>query len=79
MTGKDSGTEVSGGQDRITREDIENKFRQLTGEVNETAQRMSRMAIAGGAAGVVLLLILAFLIGRSKGVKKTTVVEVVRV
>ncbi len=79
MTRKDAGGDGTGGPERITREDIENKFRQLTGEVNETAQKMSRMAIAGGAAGVVLLLILAFLIGRSKGVKKTTVVEVVRV
>ena len=79
MTSTESGNGPTGGEARITREDIENKFRQLTGEVNETAQRMSRMAIAGGAAGVVLLLILAFLVGRSKGVKKTTVVEVVRV
>jgi len=65
--------------EQITRDDIETKFRELTGDVNDTAQRMSRIAVAGGAAALILLLILVFVIGRSKGKKKTTMLEIVRI
>lgn len=65
--------------DKISRDDIAAQFRQLTGDVNETAQTMTKAAAAGGAALVTLLLIIFFLMGRSKGQKKTTVVEIVRV
>jgi len=64
---------------KITRDDLELKFRELTGDVNDTAQRMSRIAVAGGVAAVVVLLILVFIIGRSKGKKKTTILEIVRI
>lgn len=63
----------------ITRDDIETKFRELTGDVNDTAQRITRGAVALGAAAIVVALILFFLMGRAKGKKRTTVVEIVRV
>jgi hypothetical protein len=65
--------------DKISRDDIEARFKQLTGDVNDTAQKMSKVVIAGGAAALVLMLIMVFLTGRSKGQKKTTVIEIVRV
>ena len=63
----------------ISRDDVEAKFRTLTGDVNETAEKMTKASIAVGSGLLVLILILVFLIGRNKGVKKTTVVEIVRV
>ncbi|MCP3934608.1 MAG: hypothetical protein GY708_04465 [Actinomycetia bacterium] len=65
--------------DRITRDDIEQQVRQLTGDVNDKAQTMSKVGAAAGAAALVALLIMIFVIGRSKGQKKTTIVEIVRV
>lgn len=65
--------------EKISRDDIEAKFRELTGGLDDTVKRMSRAAVAGGAAAIVLLLIFVFIIGRSKGRKKTTLIEIVRV
>jgi len=65
--------------ENISRDDIEARVRQITGDVNDTAQTMSKAAVAGGSALVVLLIILFFLMGRSKGQKRTTIVEIVRV
>lgn len=63
----------------ITRDDLEAKFRQMTGDMSDTAQRFTRAAIALGTAAVVIALIVVFLVGRSKGKKRTTLVEIVRV
>ncbi|MGY9074781.1 MAG: hypothetical protein ACKVHU_17740 [Acidimicrobiales bacterium] len=63
----------------ISREDIEHKIRAFTGDVNETTEKMTKASVAVGAGLLVALLIIVFLIGRGKGVKKTTVVEIVRV
>ena len=76
---KDKPAESAGEETRISRDDVEAKFRQLTGDVNETAETMTKVATAVGAGLLVLLLILVFLIGRGKGKKKTTVVEVIRI
>ena len=72
-------TDESSSEDRITREDVEARFRQFTGDVNETAETMTKAAAAIGAGLLMLLLILVFLVGRGKGKKKTTVVEVIRI
>lgn len=63
----------------ITRDDIEAKFRQITGDVNETAEEMKGTAAAVAAGLVALVLIVVFLMGRRRGRKRTTVVEVIRV
>jgi hypothetical protein len=62
----------------VTRDDIEAKFRQLQGEVESTAETARSYALIGGIAGAILLLLLAYFLGRRKGRKKTTVVEVRR-
>ena len=66
-------------QQRITRDDLENRFRELQddvqGKVNDKKQTMTTVAIAGG----VILLLLFFLLGKRAGKKKTTLVEIRRV
>ena len=63
----------------VTRQDIEAKLREIRGEVDATGQRAKVPAIAIGAAVVVGLVGLAFVMGRRRGRKATTVVEVRRV
>ena len=69
----------AGIQRRITRADIEAKLRDLRGEVQETAEAAKTpiLAIAGGVAATVVLL--AFLLGKRRGRRKSTVVEIRRV
>jgi len=76
---KKSKSESAEAAESISRDDIEARVRQITGDANDTAQTMSKAAVAGGSALVVLLIILFFLMGRSKGQKRTTIVEIVRV
>lgn len=63
----------------ISRDDIEAKLREIKGEVAEAGERAKVPALAIGAAAVVGLVGIAYLLGRRKGRKKTTVVEVRRV
>ena len=65
--------------ERITRDDIEAKFRELTGEVSdEVESTKSQVATVGLAVGV-LLIAAVFLIGRRNGRRRSAVVEVRRV
>lgn len=65
-------------QKKITRDDIEAKFRELTGDVDEKAEAAKETAIAIGAVIGAAVIIGVFLFGRSRGRKKTTIVEVRR-
>jgi hypothetical protein len=66
-------------QQRITREDLESKFREaqggLQGKLNDKKQTLITVAAAGGF----VLLVLFFLLGKRSGRKKTTFVEIRRV
>lgn len=64
---------------KITRADIEAKLREMRGEVEHTAEaaKAPLMAIAGGVAAAVV--VLAFLLGKRRGRRKSTVVEIRRV
>ncbi|MDP2291946.1 MAG: hypothetical protein Q8M22_12210 [Actinomycetota bacterium] len=66
-------------QQRITRDDLESKFREAQGgwqgKLNDQKQTLATIATVGG----VVLLILVFLIGKRSGKKKTTFVEIRRV
>ncbi len=63
---------------RITRKDIEEKIRSLTGEVEDQVTA-ARPALIGTGAGVaVLLLLVAYLLGRRSGHQKSAVVEIRR-
>lgn len=64
---------------RITRADIEAKLREMRGDVEQTAEaaKVPILAIAAGVAGLVV--IAAFLLGKRRGRRRSTVVEIRRV
>ncbi|MEJ7844138.1 MAG: hypothetical protein WKF93_00700 [Acidimicrobiales bacterium] len=65
--------------EKITRDDLEAKFRELKGETDETtASAQSYLFGAVVAVGAIVLLAV-FTLGRRKGKKRTTVVEIRRV
>jgi len=62
----------------IGRNDIEAKIRELHGGVEDTAQSATSTLVTVGAVVAVGVIAVAFLLGRRKGKKRTTVVEVRR-
>ncbi len=71
--------ETSGPGATVSLGDIESKLQEIRGEVDSTttAAKPSAMVVAGVAA--VLVLGAVYLLGRRKGKKKSTVVEIRRV
>ena len=63
----------------ISRGDLEAKLRELQGDVEETAQAATSTLITVGAVVLVGVVAVAFLLGRRKGRRRTTVVEVRRI
>ncbi len=66
-------------QQRITRDDLESKFRQLQDNVQGRVEDKKRAMFSGGVAGVVVLLLIFFLLGKRRGRRKTTLVEIRRI
>jgi len=65
--------------ERITPADIEGKLRQLRGEVDTAAESAKSYLLVAGAVAAVALLGIAFWIGRRRGKKMSTIVEIRRV
>jgi hypothetical protein len=65
-------------QDRITRDDLEAKFRGLQEGVQGSVEDKKRTILTVAAASGVFLLVVFFLLGRRSGNKKKTVVEIRR-
>ena len=63
----------------VRRSDIEAKLREIRGEVDSAATAAKPIGITVAAVAVVALVGLASLMGRRKGTKKATVVEIRRV
>ena len=64
---------------RITREDLEGKFRAVQTDLQAKVEdKKNSLATAAAVGGIVLLLIF-FVLGRRSGRKKTTFVEIRRV
>jgi hypothetical protein len=64
---------------RITREDLEGKFRSVQDDLQtKVDQKKNSLATAVAVGGIVLLLIF-FVLGRRSGGKKATFVEIRRV
>lgn len=72
------GSDSSPQQEKITREDIEARFRALTADVEDRAEEARSTAMSVAVAVGVGVVIAVFLLGRSRGRKKTTIVEVRR-
>jgi hypothetical protein len=70
---------MSVGTERITRDQIEAKFRELTGEVTDEAESARTQAVTVGLAAAVILVAVVFLIGRRSGRRRSAVVEVRRI
>ncbi len=63
---------------RVTRADLEAKLTEIETELTDTGEAVKPKAIAIGVGALVVILILAFLLGRRKGDRKTTILEVRR-
>ena len=63
---------------RITQADITERVRKLVGGAGDAAEQMSSAAVAAAVAAGTSLVLAAFLFGRRRGRKRSTIVEVVR-
>lgn len=71
-------TEATEHNGHITRNDIEAKLRQISGEVSEVGSASKSYLLIGAAVAGAAIIAGAYLLGRRKGKKRTTVVEVRR-
>jgi hypothetical protein len=65
-------------RDRVEISDIRAKLEEIRGDTVEAAEKARPVAVVAGAAAVVLLVGAAFLLGRRRGRRKSTWVEVRR-
>jgi hypothetical protein len=66
-------------QPKITRSDIEAKFRQIQGDVETGVESGRDLGKIGVIVGGVLLVGIVYIMGRRHGRKKRTIVEIKRV
>ena len=64
---------------KITRDDIEAKLQELRGEVDQRAEAAKVPAIAIAVGVAVVTIAAAYLLGRRKGKKRQTVLEIRRI
>ncbi|HET6950563.1 MAG TPA: hypothetical protein VFI47_09320 [Acidimicrobiales bacterium] len=64
---------------RITRDDLENKLRELEGDARDQVASVRSTVVTAGIVAALVLLLLAYLLGRRKGAHRSTVVEIRRV
>lgn len=64
---------------RITRDDIEAKFREVQGEVDEAGETARNVALVAGVVVVAVVAVAAFYFGRRRGKLQKTIVEIRRV
>jgi cytochrome c-type biogenesis protein CcmH/NrfG len=69
----------SASRDRITRSDLEAKFRELEGGAREQVESARSTVVTAGVVAALILLLLAYLLGTRKGKKRSTIVEIRRV
>lgn len=63
----------------IHRDDLEAKFRELQGDVKETADEAKSYALVAITVVAVGILAVSFVLGRRRGRKRSTIVEIRRV
>ena len=72
-------TSVDGPARPVGRGDIERKLREIRGEVDTATQSARSVVLVAGAAVAVVVVGVAFFLGRRKGNKESTLVEIRRV
>jgi hypothetical protein len=70
---------MSPADEKITREQLEAKFRSVTGGVSGEVEEVKSQALAIGLAVVVATVAVVYLIGRRRGRRRSTIVEVRRI
>lgn len=65
--------------EKITRDDIEAKLRELRGEVEEGVEVARGVGTVVAVAGVVILVVSAYWMGRRRGRRRQTVLEIRRI
>ena len=63
----------------IERRDLEAKFRELQGDVEHTARSATSTLVTVGAVVAVGVIAVAFFMGKRKGRRRSTIVEVRRI
>jgi hypothetical protein len=63
----------------VSRGDIEAKLREIRGEATSTGESVRTYAVVGGAVVAVAVIGVVFWMGKRRGKRKTTIVEVRRV
>jgi hypothetical protein len=63
----------------ISKDDIEQKFRQIKTEVDSVTDSAKSKAVPAVAIGGILFLLLMYLLGRRVGKKRSAVVEIRRI
>ncbi len=66
-------------QKRITRDDLESRFRQLQESVQEKVDDKKRALTSAGLVTGALLLLVFFFLGHRRGKRQTTLVEIRRI
>ena len=64
---------------RISPEDIRNKLNEITGSVGDELESTKGTAITVGAIALGVLVVAVFLIGRRRGKRLATIVEIRRI
>jgi hypothetical protein len=78
MTPSDGESLGSGPRGRITPGDIKSKLSELQGDVEETAQHARPVLTYVAVGTAVAVIAVAFLLGKKRGRRKSTVVEIRR-
>ena len=63
---------------KISPADIENKFREMQGQVETVANDQKKKAAVAGTISAAILLLIIYLMGQRSGKRKSTVVEIRR-
>jgi hypothetical protein len=72
-------TNSHGQRGPITRDDLETKIRELTGDVSSTVETARGIGVAVAVGAGVLFVVTAYWLGRRKGRKRKTVLEIRRI
>lgn len=70
---------VPGQEKPVTRADIEAKLAEIRGVTDDTAEVAGEAAKTGLVVAGIAVVVIAFLLGRRRGRKKSTIVEVRRI
>ncbi len=71
-------TTVSTRSDRITRDDIEAKLREIAGQADDRIDAARPAVVTAAVAAVAVVAVVAYLVGRRRGRRRAAVVEIRR-